>query len=234
MGKRKKTEEEEILSVEECVRQINGRLSSATESIERQLLLSVAKFNTPIGDLFILANETELIWMEFISSDLPKNAANFLKSHKSVIMEASLGKEKKDDKVKEHKYSLRLHLNNSPPILSLIAELTLYFSGTLQAFKTPLLLETGTRFQTQVWSSLTKIPYGHKVSYSQLSKNANVEGAHRAAANAVGANRFVIVVPCHRVIREGGGLGGFAGGIHRKIWLQQHEDKNSLSTTESN
>jgi O-6-methylguanine DNA methyltransferase len=149
-----------------------------------------------------------------------------LKSHRRVILESTF---KPADTSQTSPFRVRNYF--SPPIVSIIAELTLYFSGSLKEFSTPLCLATGTDFQRKVWSALRQVGYGQSVSYAQLSSDAHVSGAHRAAANAVGANRFVIVVPCHRVIRENGGLGGFSCGIERKIWLRQHEEKIASSSS---
>lgn len=82
----------------------------------------------------------------------------------------------------------------------------------------------GTDFQKRVWDSLLKIPYGKTVSYLNLSKQLGDVKAIRAVANANGKNPLWIVVPCHRVIGSDGSLTGYAGGLHRKKWLLDHEN----------
>lgn len=81
----------------------------------------------------------------------------------------------------------------------------------------------GTDFQKRVWDALVKIPYGKTTSYLELSKTLGDPKAIRAVASANGKNPLWIVVPCHRVIGSNGDLTGYAGGLHRKKWLLEHE-----------
>ncbi|MCB0469520.1 MAG: methylated-DNA--[protein]-cysteine S-methyltransferase, partial [Flavobacteriaceae bacterium] len=82
---------------------------------------------------------------------------------------------------------------------------------------------SGTPFQKQVWDELLKIPFGKTISYMNLTKRLGDVKAIRAVANANGKNPLWIVVPCHRVIGSDGSLTGYAGGLHRKKWLLEHE-----------
>jgi AraC family transcriptional regulator, regulatory protein of adaptative response / methylated-DNA-[protein]-cysteine methyltransferase len=111
------------------------------------------------------------------------------------------------------------------PIIDLIEkELHLYFSGDLQQFKTPLVF-FGSPFQKLVWQELQKIPYGQTCSYAQLAQAIGKPSAFRAVAQANGANQLPIIIPCHRVINTNGELGGYAGGLNRKIWLINREKR---------
>ncbi|MDC6390864.1 methylated-DNA--[protein]-cysteine S-methyltransferase [Maribacter sp. PR1] len=83
---------------------------------------------------------------------------------------------------------------------------------------------SGTDFQKSVWKALEDIPYGKTVSYLDLSKILGDVKAIRAVAAANGKNPLWIVVPCHRVIGSDGSLTGYAGGLHRKKWLLDHEN----------
>ena len=83
----------------------------------------------------------------------------------------------------------------------------------------------GVSFQKKVWSELEKIPYGKTISYLQLAKKIGDVKAIRAAAGANGKNKLPIVVPCQRVIGSHGELVGYAGGLWRKQWLNEHEAK---------
>jgi len=82
----------------------------------------------------------------------------------------------------------------------------------------------GTAFQKKVWNALLTIPYGKTISYLDLSKQLGDVKAIRAVASANGKNPLWIVVPCHRVIGSDGSLTGYAGGLHRKKWLLDHEN----------
>lgn len=83
----------------------------------------------------------------------------------------------------------------------------------------------GTDFQMQVWEELLKIPKGQVVTYTELAKRIGKPKAVRAVANACGKNPDAPRVPCHRVVRSDGGLGGYsgAGGIEQKRALLQSE-----------
>ena len=83
--------------------------------------------------------------------------------------------------------------------------------------KVPLDLH-GTPFQLEVWMEMLRIPAGHTVSYADVARNIGRPKAFRAVAQACGANPVPVVVPCHRVVASNG-LGGYTGGIDRKIAL---------------
>lgn len=97
-----------------------------------------------------------------------------------------------------------------------------YFEGIRTQFNLKLNAE-GTDFQKRVWEALSQIPHGKTTSYLELSKELGDVKAIRAVANANGKNPLWIIVPCHRVIGSNGSLTGYAGGIHRKKWLIEHE-----------
>ena len=77
----------------------------------------------------------------------------------------------------------------------------------------------GTAFQQQVWAELRKIPSGETRSYADIAADLGQPGATRAVGTANGANPIAVLIPCHRVIRSDGQLGGYAGGLERKIAL---------------
>lgn len=97
-----------------------------------------------------------------------------------------------------------------------------YFEGKRQHFDLDLNPQ-GTDFQKRVWEALLDIPYGRTTSYLELSKTLGDIKAIRAVAAANGKNPLWIIIPCHRVIGSDGSLTGYAGGLHRKKWLLEHE-----------
>ena len=105
------------------------------------------------------------------------------------------------------------------PLLSeASAQLKAYFAGRLRCFDLPL-APTGTRFQHRVWAAMARIPYGETATYGELART--VDTAARAIGGACGANPIPIILPCHRVLATGGGLGGYsgAGGTETKVGL---------------
>lgn len=103
-----------------------------------------------------------------------------------------------------------------------VYQLQEYFEGQRETFNLQLNPQ-GTPFQQGVWEELLKIPYGKTMSYLELSKKLDNVKAIRAVAAANGKNPLWIIVPCHRVIGSDGSLTGYAGGLHRKKWLLEHE-----------
>lgn len=110
-----------------------------------------------------------------------------------------------------------------------VKQLQEYFDGNRTAFDLKL-NPKGTEFQKKVWKELVKIPYGKTVSYLDLAKKLGDTKAIRAVAAANGKNPLWIIVPCHRVIGSDGSLTGYAGGLHRKQWLLNHENPAKQQT----
>lgn len=104
-----------------------------------------------------------------------------------------------------------------------VYQLQEYFDGKRETFNLELNPQ-GTDFQKKVWDGLLRIPYGKRISYLELSKTLGDVKAIRAVAAANGKNPLWIVIPCHRVIGSDGSLTGYAGGLHRKKWLLDHEN----------
>lgn len=103
-----------------------------------------------------------------------------------------------------------------------VTQIQEYFKGIRNVFNLKLNPQ-GTVFQKKVWTQLQTIPYGKTLSYLELTKQLGDVKAIRAVANANGKNPIWIVIPCHRVIGSDGSLTGYAGGLHRKQWLLEHE-----------
>ncbi len=110
-------------------------------------------------------------------------------------------------------------------LLECVTQLKSYFAEDLKQFNLKL-NPSGTNFQKKVWQQLQQIPFGKTCSYLELSKQLGDPKAIRAVANANGKNPLWIIIPCHRVIGSDGSLTGYAGGLHRKQWLINHESEN--------
>jgi methylated-DNA-[protein]-cysteine S-methyltransferase len=94
-------------------------------------------------------------------------------------------------------------------------ELKEYFAGKRCTFSFEWVVQ-GTPFQKLVWDALTKIPYGQTRTYSEIAKELKRPQSQRAVGNAVGKNPLPILIPCHRVVRSNGSIGGFSGGASIK------------------
>jgi methylated-DNA-[protein]-cysteine S-methyltransferase len=103
-----------------------------------------------------------------------------------------------------------------------VKQLEEYFSGKRTEFNLKLHPE-GTNFQKKVWQKLQEIPFSKTVSYQTIANRLGDPKVIRAAASANGKNPISIIIPCHRVIGKDGSLTGYAGGLHRKKWLLEHE-----------
>lgn len=124
----------------------------------------------------------------------------------------------------------RLAVKISPRVLEAPArldpvrrELDEYFAGKRHEFDLPLDWSLTKGFTRRILRATAKVPYGQVSTYRQMASRAGNERAVRAAGNALGANPIPIVVPCHRILRTGGALGGYGGGQPRKEFLLKLE-----------
>lgn len=106
------------------------------------------------------------------------------------------------------------------------ARLKEYFAGRRTAFPDKLDLNSATPFQHEVWRAAQMIPWGETRSYGWLAGRIGRPGAARAVGQALGRNPVPVVVPCHRVLAAGGGLGGFSGGLAMKRYLLRLEGES--------
>ena len=104
------------------------------------------------------------------------------------------------------------------PMSDIEREIHLYLAGELTAFRLPY-RAAGTPFQQAVWEQLRAIPYGTTATYGQIAARIGRPGAARAVGGACGANPVPLIIPCHRAVAAGGGLGGFTSGVWRKRLL---------------
>lgn len=100
-----------------------------------------------------------------------------------------------------------------------------YFEGKRRDFNLPLEPQ-GTAFQKKVWAALSEIPYGETRSYKDIAERVGSPKGFRAVGGANHNNPISIIIPCHRVIAAGGGLGGYGGGLETKTLLLELERKN--------
>lgn len=104
----------------------------------------------------------------------------------------------------------------------IISQLNEYFEGRRLVFSLPCKFQ-GTDFQRLVWREVGQIKYGQTSSYAEVAKRIGRPGADRAVGGGVSKNKIALIVPCHRIIRSNGELGGYAWGKKLKLDLLKHE-----------
>ena len=109
------------------------------------------------------------------------------------------------------------------------SQLAEYFAGRRTEFDLPIEM-AGTDFQRRVWAALREIPYGETVSYGELARELGKASASRAVGLANGKNPVSVIVPCHRVVGSDGSLTGYGGGLDRKRFLLDLEQRVSGRT----
>lgn len=171
--------------------------------------LHMSTVSSPIGTLRVVCNSTHIIRLLF-EQDKPEQLSTWLK-----------------------RYAGGADIGSGNELSELCCkELIEYFEGRRKEFSLPRLY-FGTAFQKKIWNTLDTLPFRALVSYSQLGTMASVKGA-RAIGSAVGDNPIPIICPCHRVLRSDGSLGGYSGGLEKKIKLlsvegHQLTDRNKVN-----
>lgn len=169
------------------------------------LVLSILE--SPVGPLRLVADDRALRLVEF--HDEPRANRQQKRLEEAVGVTAAAG--------------------TNGVIEQTRGELLAYFAGELSEFATPVAL-VGAEFQQRVWQELQRIPAGKTASYAAIARRLGKPTAARAVGAANGANPISILIPCHRVVNTGGGLGGYGGGLRRKRWLLEHESRFTGAT----
>jgi AraC family transcriptional regulator of adaptative response/methylated-DNA-[protein]-cysteine methyltransferase len=157
---------------------------------------------SPLGPLLAAATDDGLCMLEFADrKKLPEQAADLTRWYRQPVVP---GRNRHIEQIE--------------------AELDEYFAGARQRFDVPLDLR-GTEFQETVWRELLQIPFAGTISYEELARRIGKPTAQRAVGMANGRNRLPIVVPCHRVIQKNGQLRGYGGGLWRKQFLLDLEQR---------
>ena len=114
----------------------------------------------------------------------------------------------KNKKLVSVKFGKKTQRNNSKYLVKIRNKIIEYSKGRLQFFNIDILF-TGTDLQKKIWTEIKNIPYGETKAYSEIA--TIVKTSPRYVGNVCGQNNFLLLVPCHRVIRSDGSLGGFSG-----------------------
>ena len=165
-----------------------------------------ATIATPVGPMLTLASDDALCALEFgIEQRHTRLDARLARFYPDVLVE-----------------------DGTNQVITAVREwLDAYFAGAQADVRTLALDARGTPFERKVWRALLTIPVGETRSYGQVAANAaSTILASRAVGLANGANPIAIIVPCHRVIGSDGSLTGYGGGLDRKMWLLEHEQRH--------
>jgi methylated-DNA-[protein]-cysteine S-methyltransferase len=165
-----------------------------TDAVAAAGLLDVAyaTFDSPVGTLLLAATPRGLVRVGYADSDLDATLQDLARRLSPRVLAAP-------GKLDEPR-----------------RELDEYFSGRRRRFELRLDWTLTRGFGRRVLEATARIPYGSVSTYATVAGHAGNPRASRAAGNALGANPLPIVVPCHRVLRSGGALGGYTGGVERK------------------
>jgi methylated-DNA-[protein]-cysteine S-methyltransferase len=158
------------------------------------LEIAYTAMDSPIGPLLLAATEAGLVAVAFNG--------------------------KHDDTLNELATRLSPRILEAPGRLDAVRrELDAYFEGKLRDFSVPLDWSLVGTFGRRVLDRTARIPYGDVSSYRDVARSIGTPLAARAVGNALGSNPIPVIVPCHRVTRTGGALGGYGGGLDRKTYL---------------
>ena len=167
--------------------------------------ISIKRISSPVGELILGVGEGGCRLIEFADrSDARRSLAG-------------------------RTYNLRVSDADHALFRRVESELAAFFAGAnsgLGAPAIPLDLR-GTSFQEAVWKALLDIPRGETRTYAEIAGAVGKPAAVRAVGSAIGRNPVSVLVPCHRVVRTGGGLGGYGGGLWRKEYLLDLEGRQA-------
>jgi len=172
-------------------------LTSVAQRAEREGLVDVAytTVDSPMGDLLLAATPVGLARVAYPLNGFDSVLAELARRLSPRVVEAPA----RLDRVRR--------------------ELDEYFEGSRREFDLALDLSVASGFSRRVLEATARIGFGEQASYREVARAAGSERAVRAAGSALGRNPVPVVVPCHRVLRTGGGLGGYTGGLDKKRFL---------------
>ena len=194
-----------------------------TESLELALRQAARALPSgPAPDLDIAAaEEASLVDVAYARHDSPVGTLLLAATPRGLVLVSYADDEAGiDAALAQLARSVSPRVLSAPPRLDRARrELDEYFAGARERFELPLDWQLTVGFCRRVLRSTARIPYGSVSTYAHVAADAGSPRGSRAAGNALGANPLPIIVPCHRVLRTGGKLGGYTGGIERKLTL---------------
>jgi methylated-DNA-[protein]-cysteine S-methyltransferase len=169
------------------------------------------------------ASEEGLLDVAYTTTDSPFGPL-LLASTPRGLVRLGLPNQDSDELLEDLSARLSPRVLEAPKQLEAVRrELDLYFEGDLDRFDLPLDWSLSAGFRRRVLRAINRIPYGQTRNYTEMARKAGNERAVRAAGTACGSNPIPLVVPCHRVLRTSGALGGYGGGLPMKQALLELE-----------
>jgi methylated-DNA-[protein]-cysteine S-methyltransferase len=189
--------------------------------IEDLLRTGLPTLEGPLPDLARSADSAALLDVAYAIDDFPIGRLLLAATPNGLARIAYLDHNDEDAVLDELAHRISPRVLAAPARLDPVRrELEEFFFGTRRQFELPLDWELiGTGFMRRVLQATYAVPFGAVTTYKTVAGEAGSPKAARAAGNALGANPLPIVVPCHRVLHAGGGLGGYTGGLDRKRML---------------
>jgi methylated-DNA-[protein]-cysteine S-methyltransferase len=185
--------------------------------------MSTATANAAMKRFKTRAAEENLLDVAYTLSDSPFGPLLLAKTQRGLVR-VGLPNQDSDELLVDLAERVSPRVLEAPDELDEVRrELELYFEGKLDSFDLPLDWRLSGGFRQRVLRAINRIPYGQTRSYTEMARKAGNERAVRAAGTACGSNPIPLVVPCHRVLRTGGALGGYGGGLPMKEALLQLE-----------
>ncbi|HMQ09715.1 MAG TPA: methylated-DNA--[protein]-cysteine S-methyltransferase [Oligoflexia bacterium] len=188
---------ESLSGFTQAFKQLTGR---SPKNINANTVIESYQLLTPLGPMLAASINEKICLLEFNDRRMLETQLIAIQKH----------------------FKAPIVLKKNKVIEQLQEQLNEYFAGKRKTFSVSLYM-VGSDFQKQVWQVLMAIPYGEVRSYKQQAQKMKHPKAVRAVANANGANKIAIVIPCHRVIGSDGSLCGYGGGLERKEQLLKLE-----------
>jgi methylated-DNA-[protein]-cysteine S-methyltransferase len=192
--------------------------------IETMLRRAAAGLPDVVPDVGARAEAAGLVDVAYTSVDSPLGPLVVAATPRGLVRVAYADNDSPDEVLEELATRVSPRVLEAPARLDpVLRELDQYFAGDLRRFETPIDWSHLAGFTRKVLRETARIGFGDTGTYRSVATGAGSPRAVRAAGNALGANPMPVIVPCHRVLRTGGALGGYTGGIERKQFLLRLE-----------
>ena len=192
--------------------------------IETMLRRAAGELPSAAPELRGRAEAEGLVDVAYTSVDSPLGPLVLAATSRGLVRVAYTERSSQDEVLEELAAGVSPRVLEAPARLDPVRrELDEYFAGRRTEFETPVDWSRLGGFTRKVLRATARIGFGHTGTYRSVATGAGSPRAVRAAGNALGANPMPVIVPCHRVLRTGGALGGYTGGIERKEFLLRLE-----------